>query len=489
MDIAGNISSFFGWFRGIFMPTSQSSAGRDAKTIQKARLGLMQEAWRAYYGQMPNPLRVKAGQPNDNIKLNFGKIIVDKNVSYLFGEDVSFQIEDTEEGETDGKSRHEAEQKLLDECWAWNKQQTLLHLSGLNGSVTGHCFIKIKLDAGLPYPRLINLDPALVEPECDPEDFERILRYVISWKPMTDDKVQRRQVIEPVGILDETGNVAQKWVILDQVTMDGGKSWQEEARTDWPYKFAPIVHCQNWPVPNQFWGLSDLPPDILKLLHSRNFIASNTSRIIRFHAHPRTVASGMTNRDKMEMGVDDIVFLPNPQAKLDTLEMRGDLSSSLAFLMYLDENLQSLASIPPIALGRMEANGQMSGVALRIRYQPLVQRIQTKQRLYGDMLSDLCSALLEIMGHPGLKVEVVWPDPLPVNLPEQAETGVLLDQLGVSKKRIITDLGYDWEEEHKQKQEEQKEAQDAMQTSFDRGNVPPQGNNPAGNGNQNGGQE
>lgn len=478
MDLAGAAAGFFSWFRGIFLPTANPNTAQDTKLRRTARLNDIREAWRAYYGLMENPLRVKMGQPDDNIKLNFGKIVVDKNISFLFGGDVCFHVEEPRE-DTTQESQKDPRQELLDACWEWNHKQTLLHNIGLNGSVTGHCFVKIKLDAGLPYPRLINLDPGLVEPECDPEDFERVLRYVITWNPDSTAKVQKRQVIEPVGGLDAVGNIVNGWVILDQVSTDSGENWQEEARVSWPYRFAPIFHCQNWPVPNQFFGLSDLPPDIRKLLHSRNFIASNTARIIRFHAHPKTYASGLNAKtDRLEMGVDDIVFLPRPEAKLGTLEMKGDGNFSLGFLMYLDENLMSLASIPPIALGRMEANGQMSGVALRIRYQPLIQRICTKQHLYGDMLDALNSALLEIMGHPGLTCETSWPDPLPSNMPEKTETGVLLEQLGVSKQTIITDLGYDWEEEKARKAEEAAAAQMTAQTAFDRGNVPPQGNVP-----------
>lgn len=445
------------WFRGLFFSSLPVSASKDAVQQRQILETTMQVAWRYYYGNMPSPLRTKVGQPDDNVLLNFGRIVVEKGISFLFGEDTSFTV--------NGPAPDTAQERLM-KCWSWNRGQTFLHGVALNGAVTGEAFVKIVLEEGQPFPRLVNLDPSLVYPECDPHDYERILRYVIVWDTDAEaekKRLRQRQLIEPNGV---------GWVILDQATQDGGKTWQTTNEVQWSYPFPPLFHCQNMPAPNQFWGIPDLSPDILKLLNSRNFVASNMARVLRYHAHPKTFATGMGQGAKLEMGVDDILHLP-ATGKIESLEMKGDLGSSLSFLMYLDDNLQSLACVPPIALGKMDGSGPVSGVALRIKYQPLIQRTMMKRRLYGEMLNEINRALLVLMGFAEeMECDVVWPTLLPVDQKEQAEVGILLNELGVSRETLLTDMGYDASAEAERRTEEQKQAFQNAQTAFDRGNLP-----------------
>src|SRR5450755_2888594 len=51
----------------------------------------MTRAWKAYRGELADPLKVKAGQPNDNVKSNRCAPIVDKGVSFLFGQPLQAQ--------------------------------------------------------------------------------------------------------------------------------------------------------------------------------------------------------------------------------------------------------------------------------------------------------------------------------------------------------------------------------------------------------------
>jgi hypothetical protein len=55
----------------------------------------------------------------------------------------------------------------------------------------------------------------------------------------------------------------------------------------WRYAWPPILDCQNIPVPNEFWGESDIPDDIIHLAQSRNFALSNWARIVKYQAHKR----------------------------------------------------------------------------------------------------------------------------------------------------------------------------------------------------------
>ena len=61
---------------------------QEAVMAQQERLLRIQQAWLAYYGKLPKPLKVKPGQQDDNIRLSYGRLIVDKGVSFLFGDEL-----------------------------------------------------------------------------------------------------------------------------------------------------------------------------------------------------------------------------------------------------------------------------------------------------------------------------------------------------------------------------------------------------------------
>ena len=41
-------------------------------------------AWEAYYGRTPKPLKVRQGGLDDNVQVNYARLIVNKGVSFLF---------------------------------------------------------------------------------------------------------------------------------------------------------------------------------------------------------------------------------------------------------------------------------------------------------------------------------------------------------------------------------------------------------------------
>jgi len=57
----------------------------------------MREAWKAYRGDLQDPLKVKANQPNDNVKTNRCAPVVDKGVSFLFGPTLKIECGDPEQ--------------------------------------------------------------------------------------------------------------------------------------------------------------------------------------------------------------------------------------------------------------------------------------------------------------------------------------------------------------------------------------------------------
>jgi hypothetical protein len=99
---------------------------------EMARLKRMQAAWLAYRGQGPKPLKVRAGQPDDNVAANKARTIVAKTVSFLFGQEITFEIERPRVAGADPAAQPQADpaEGWLEEVWAANRKMTTLAEAG-----------------------------------------------------------------------------------------------------------------------------------------------------------------------------------------------------------------------------------------------------------------------------------------------------------------------------------------------------------------------
>lgn len=424
----------------------------DAADAQE-RLARYKRAWEAYRGELPDPLKVRAGKPNDNLKVNYSRLIVDLGVTFLFGKDVRFELD---------AAADTAAEQWLRQAWRRNRKLTFLQKLAMNGGVCGTTFVKIA--PAVPYPRLINLDPAVVSVAWDDEDIERATSWCLSWTRIDRSSGQprpkmRRQRIERVS--------EAAWEILDEEKRFAGR-WETLRVTPWPYAWAPIAHCQNLPAANEFYGTADLEDDLIGLNKGMNFILSNLMRIIRFHAHPKTVGTGFKAAE-MQVAVDETVVLPK-DATLENLEMASDLGSSITLYQQVKEAMHGIARVPEVAAGKVDNLGQLSGLALKVLYGPLVGKTETKQQTYGDMLVELNRRLLELGGH-GAEQETTlhWPEMVPADELQQRNILLLDQQLGASDDTVLQKAGYDPDVERQKRQMNQRAAGSALLRAFDRG--------------------
>ncbi len=132
-----------------------------------------------------------------------------------------------------------------------------------------------------------------------------------------------------------------------------------------------------------------------------------------------------------------------------------------------------------MATGKLENIGQLSGRALKVLLGPLIDKTEKKRLLYGGMLREIVQHVLFMQFGVEHKVKLVWPELIPSDPAEEAATLLLHEQIGVSRATLLAKLGYSPEAEAEQKGKEQEAAVEAMQTQFDRGQMPG-GNNPYG---------
>jgi RimJ/RimL family protein N-acetyltransferase len=309
--------------------------------------------------------------------------------------------------------------------------------------------------------RVLALDPATVSMAWDADDIDEVYRYRIQWNATGRDgrPIVRRQIIEREG---------RGWVITDAESRPDQATWTQTSQVDWPWEFSPIVDAQNLPAPNEVWGNSDLEADIIALQNAMNFTVSNVQRIIRYHAHPKTWGSGF-NAAELRAAVDEMIVLPNAQAQLHNLEMQSDLDSSLALYDRLRQALHALLQVPEVATGKLDTiAGTISGVALQILYQPLMERVEDKRETYGEMLLELNRRLLIMAGMAPAPGQMIWPEVIPRDPMAERQAALLDQQLGVSQDTLLQQLGYEPDNERAKSQVDAIDAADRLLTAMDR---------------------
>jgi len=376
---------------------------------------------------------------DDAIIVNFIGLLVDRSVAMLFGQEPEFDLP----GESDA-----AVQQYIDGVWNANRKMQLLKRAAVYGAESGTCYMKILPDGavtkdGKLIPRLVVLDPATVTMDALPEDIDTVYRYTIAYTipdPITGKDKTIKQVTEHDA---ETGY----WVITDYVSVNGSK-WEVTNEQVWEWDFAPIVHWHNLPDVGSVYGKPDITSDLIDLQDKINFVSSNTAKIIKYHAYPKTWARGFSNTTKVQWGVDDMVTTSDPNALIQNLEMQSDLSSSLNFIRYLRQALFDVSRAVDID-SMADKLGTLTNFGLRVLYQDALSKLEEKRGLYGEAIVEINHRLLALAGAPDTDGgEVAWPDVMPVN---ETETSMAIRsdlELGLVSKQTASGLrGYTWEDE------------------------------------------
>ncbi len=410
---------------------------------QKDRQALFAQFWAYYLGHHRKPLKVRPNQPDDNVILNYSKRNVNKSVQFLFGKAVTFETDNTSENRT-------PEEEYLDLVWGEKEEMSaLLQRIALNGCVTGTPVVRLYEPVAGEYdglPRIVNIDPSLLDVVTHEDDVEDILGYLLTWRSGDTWKRHRIDVQE-----DDT------WFVTVEVMGANNTKWVEvpDESAAWPYTFAPIITAQNLPMPNTFWGISDL--EDADINDAINFTASNIARILKYHAHPKTIGTGFSANELQNTAVDEFWTIASEVAKVSNLEMQSDLSSAFNYLNALKTAYSKISNVPDLDPAVVNV-GALSGFALRILYGDLTELTAVKRNTYGALLKEINKRVLHLGGkgdYGTIEVQNTWLDPLPVNDKEQAEALQIDRANGASSDTYLTKRGYDPEHEKELSQADQ----------------------------------
>jgi hypothetical protein len=484
---------------------------RDALRQEEMRKEDERAAWMGFYGLFPDTIKHEKDEPNDNIKANKIKPVVNASVNFLFGTPPAFEIPkegvgDGQTGEEEGQDNpppppsspddkgeggipikvnkrpkpkrngtassrrggdgeHSSDdsplEKWIDEGLRQNNWEALLLDEGINGAVCGTVYMRLDPpEEGEEYPHLTDLNPTSMRIKTHPRYHKKVTAYI--WEHTSHDPDTRRPIfyrqrteLQDVPDFDAmTGEMIpptkQKWVIIDEHSFTMGSGWVEDSKVDWPYSWPPIIHCKNLPNPNSPYGEPDVTPTLLEGNHALNFNRSNRRKIDRHHGHPVIWMTGHSgDLSKIKFAVGSILKIPSKDVNVGQFVPAVDGSASSQLGKEIYEDILEESGTPSIVLGKPDDGGDPSGVALRVKLWPLLQKTETKRKLYGPWIVEIIRRFCELGGKGSdVVVELSWPELIPTDPMEERNALKADKDMGIASLQTISEkLDYDYETE------------------------------------------
>lgn len=426
---------------------------------------------RNYYdGKMKKFLDVKEDEPDDNVIINKVKQVIDRTVSFLFPAFPNLQLDPDVTEET-------PDEEWLEHLWNANGGIALAHDMALVGAMAGHVYVRIMppdLSQGDEFPQILVLDPKQIQTYWQADNMRRVVWHELRWSVTTANKVQD-YVIDFV-------NEGTQWRIIQYENGQGIANWNVTAEAIWKYQLPPIVHWKHLPNPRNFYGNPEFTMSQLELNDKINLIGSENNRINRYHASPKTVATGTSADDIQETAIDEMWSVENPDAKVYNLEMQSDLMSSINQLKILSDEFLAESRVV-ILQGTVKDFQRVTNAGVRTVFIDMLSKNTILRWNYGKAIQ-MISRVAAMVGGKGSDVVpiVEFVDPLPTDQTETANVAALELQMKLASHQTLSvKRGYKWETEVKKMEEEQKmEIFNPVLAQPQNGNPDP--NKPNGNG-------
>jgi hypothetical protein len=155
-----------------------------------------------------------------------------------------------------------------------------------------------------------------------------------------------------------------------------------------------VVHGVNQATASSNFGTSDIE-DTLDVFSLFNEKVSNVSDILKYHAAPTTIIIGAKAKE-LEKGAAKTWAIPNEKARVENLELGGDLVAAKNFISSVKQWMHELSDIPEDALGAGREISNTSAVALAIDYEPLIELAEDKRFFMSKGIKQINELIIDI---------------------------------------------------------------------------------------------
>jgi hypothetical protein len=417
-------------------PPVAGSLGEWLNSQDVERMNRYQELLDFYQGRQWAGRR-RAGETR--LTFNYARVLVRKAASYLMSAPVTFDVL-AEAEEAPAEALRLAEQKLA-EVYAAHDLHTIDFQSAVDAAVLGDGAFKITWSAERAAPRVAPVDPAGLWAWWEADSPGQVYRVVQRYR-MTAEEAARlfgRGAQSSAARL----TVVEDWTAERYRIELAGEVIADRPN---PYGWVPYVIYPNMARPHEFWGASDLD-DLLDVCRELNQRMTTISRILQVSGYPIAVLENVTGSDGIRAEPGAVWELPE-DSKAYLLDMLGGgVGLHIEYVNLLYRQLHDLSETPRTAFG--DSGRALSGVALEVEIQPLVQKVMRKRRVWDAVYRRRNALLLDLLerfgGVPlhGLRrTRPIWGEVLPSDRAAHIRGETQLVASGIhSHRQAMANLG------------------------------------------------
>lgn len=213
----------------------------------------------------------------------------------------------------------------------------------------------------------------------------------------------------------------------------------------------PIVHIQNASQPYRYTGLSDVEP-LIPLQNELNTRLSDRAHRVTMQSFKMFLAKGIEGFDRTPIAPGQVWIADDPDASIEAFGGDAHAPSEDAHIQEIRDALDKASGVSPVVLGVIrERLGHLSSEnALRVTLMGVLSKTARKRTIYGHGIQRLGELILLALDTAGVlpttpeerRVNLRWPDPLPLDERDRIRSALLKRDLGVPTEKLLKELGY-----------------------------------------------
>ncbi len=379
----------------------------------------------------------RAVRNEKRLTFNYAKVFVDKVTSYLMS-GVNFAIDAVEDSD-EARAKAQRAEVTLNQVYDDNNLEQLDLETEIDCALLGDACYKVIWEAETKSIRITDPDVQGIYAWWLGDDTSRAWRVASKYR-LSAEEAQLLHGIKPKA---KTTTVIELWtdrefeLYLDNALIDKKPN---------PYGFIPFVIYPNLREPKKFWGVSDLP-QIMEAQRELNRAMSQLSKILELSGNPIAILENVEESEDIAVKPGAVWNIPeDAKAYLLDLLQGGGVRLHIDYINLLYRTLHDISESPRAAFGGTERD--LSGVALEIELQPLLQKVRRKRLIRTTTYNRRNRMILKLLemyqgenfGNNCLRV--VWAPVLPRDIARQVSNEQTLVQTGIhSRRRAMDELG------------------------------------------------
>jgi len=371
------------------------------------------------------------------LTFNYVKVFIDKVTSYLMS-GINFTVDAIQDSD-EARARAQRAEAALHQVYEDNNLEYLDFETEIDCAILGDACFKVFWDAETKRVRVTTPDIQGIYAWWIGDDTSRVWRIASKYN-LTSDEVETLYKVKPKG---KTANIVEVWTARDfELWLDNA---QVEKKPN-PYGFIPFTIHPNLREPKKFWGISDLT-QIMEPQRELNRAMSQLSRILELSGNPIAVLENVEESEDIAVKPGAVWNIPeDAKAYLLDLLQGGGVGLHINYIDLLYRILHDISESPRAAFGGTTRD--LSGVALEIELQPLLQKVRRKRIIRTAAYKQRNELILKLLekyqgeSFGDNHLRVVWGPVLPRDLSRLVSNEQTLVQSGIhSRRRAMDEIG------------------------------------------------